>query len=329
MREKFRQQLQLFATLVSVSAHAAGGVPSSPSDPGPYSPAAGQPGSTAVSRSDPAIVGWAVDYRDYLPGLELEAEWMHPQRAVGPASGMFDQVVSMGKAGSITMVFDPPIADGPGFDFAVFENGFSDGFLELGYVEVSSDGIHFERFPNHSLTPGPVGPYVPIMNPTHITGLAGKYRLGFGTPFDLADLPASGHLDPGQIRYVRIIDIIGDGRNLDSHGNPIYDPYPTFGSAGFDLDGIAVLNRAPPPFRITPVFPVLQSGQLVLTWQIHPIPGPEARVVLLGSEDWENWTEIEIEPLETNDDDGRREVQFRVNSLTNQTFRLQIQWSED
>jgi hypothetical protein len=30
---------------------------------------------------------------------------------------------------------------------------------------------------------------------------------------------------------------------LDSFGRPIFDPYPTVGSAGFDLDGIAVMNQ--------------------------------------------------------------------------------------
>ena len=31
-------------------------------------------------------------------------------------------------------------------------------------------------------------------------------------------------------------------RFLDSQGDPIYDPYPTVGSAGFDLDGVAALH---------------------------------------------------------------------------------------
>jgi len=39
-----------------------------------------------------------------------------------------------------------------GFDFAVFENSFNDSFLELAFVEVSSDGINFVRFPATSNT---------------------------------------------------------------------------------------------------------------------------------------------------------------------------------
>jgi hypothetical protein len=38
----------------------------------------------------------------------------------------------------------------PGYDFAIFENGFPFGsgsfYLELAFVEVSSDGKHFVRF---------------------------------------------------------------------------------------------------------------------------------------------------------------------------------------
>ena len=65
-------------------------------------------------------------------------------------------MVSLGKGGSITLSFDPPVSNGDGWDFAVFENGFEDTFLELAYVEVSSDGVVFVRFDNASLTPDPV-----------------------------------------------------------------------------------------------------------------------------------------------------------------------------
>ena len=39
-----------------------------------------------------------------------------------------------------------------------------------------------------------------------------------------------------------LVDVLGDGTNLDSEGDPIYDPHPPTGSAGFDLDAIAVLR---------------------------------------------------------------------------------------
>ena len=78
---------------------------------------------------------------------------------------------------------------------------------------------------------------------TNIDGLAGKYRVGFGTPFDLADLRGvDPSLNVDRVTHVRIIDVVGDGSSLDSQGDPIYDPYPTVGSAGFDLDGVAALH---------------------------------------------------------------------------------------
>jgi hypothetical protein len=114
----------------------------------------------------------------------------------------------------------------------------------LAWVEVSSDGVHIYRFPNVSLTPASVGPYGKV-DATNIDGLAGKYRQSFGTPFDLAVLrPLYPALDVNNITYVRIVDIVGDGSCFDSASpaHAIYDPTPTWGSSGFDLDAVAVLN---------------------------------------------------------------------------------------
>jgi hypothetical protein len=150
------------------------------------------------------------------------------------------------------MAFPHPICDGPGADFAVFENSFSNYNLELAFVEVSSDGVNFVRFPAWSFTEEEVGPYaVGAMDPTDIEGFAGKYKAGFGTPFDLAALPASATLDLQNIRFVRIVDIVGDGGTLDSGWRPIYDPTPTYGSGGFDLDGIGVIHQNAGPFQLT------------------------------------------------------------------------------
>jgi hypothetical protein len=43
--------------------------------------------------------------------------------------------------------------------------------------------------------------------------------------------------------YVRIVDIKGNGSAKDSSNRPIYDPYPTSGSAGFDLEAVGVINQ--------------------------------------------------------------------------------------
>jgi len=218
---------------------------------GPYPPEAGQQGSTAIHMDDPAFVAWATGYQGYIIGSNVDNTWQTPKSALGKAVGNSYDVVSLGRGGRITMTFDSPIENGDGWDFAVFENSFSDTFLELAYVEVSSDGINFVRFDNDSLTPEPVGGFGNV-DPTDIDGLAGKYRQGYGMPFDLQDLTGkaevlSGDVDLDRVAYVNIIDIVGDGTCFDSSNHVIYDPYPTVGSAGFDLDAIGVSNGAAYP----------------------------------------------------------------------------------
>ena len=52
-------------------------------------------------------------------------------------------VISLGDGGSVTLYFNPPIVNGPGFDFAVFENAFNDSFLELAHVEISENALEW------------------------------------------------------------------------------------------------------------------------------------------------------------------------------------------
>ena len=210
---------------------------------GPYAPAAGQAGSTAIANDDAAFIGWASGYQDYQPGSHVDVTFQQPMKALGPAEGTTSDAVTLGRNGQITLTFDSPLRDGFGSDFAVFENSFSDTFLELAYVEVSSDGVNFFRFDNDSLTSSPVGSFGAV-DPTNVHNLAGKYRRGQGTPFDLEDLrDVSPLLNTAAVTHVRLIDVVGDGSALDSSGDVIYDPSPTEGSAGFDLDGIGVLNQ--------------------------------------------------------------------------------------
>lgn len=222
----------LLATSFSFSVHA-----------GPYAPAAGQPGSEAVDMNDAAITSWATGYLDYQPGLNVDPAWQDATQALGAAQGTSGDIVSLGEGGRITLTFNDPIVNGLGNDFAVFENSFSDTFLELARVEVSSDGTNFYGFSATSLTPTAIGPFG-LLDPTNIDGLAGKYRQGWGTGFDLEMLAGTSGLDIFNVAYVRLLDIVGDGSMLDDAGNPIYDPYETFVSAGFDLDAIGVMNSA-------------------------------------------------------------------------------------
>lgn len=227
--------------------------------PGPFPPAPGHPGSDAVPAGDPRFVGWAatasvirgpVDIT--FPGGAL-ASFGAAADATGPSAATSDEpyaVVSLGDGGSATLTFDPPFADVPGPDFAVFENAFGNGFLELAHVEVSSDGVHFFRFPSVSLTrtDRQIDTFEAI-DPTHVHNLAGKYPAGFGTPFDLAELrhhaPA---LDVERVTHVRIIDVVGSidpaYASYDSTGRIINDPFPTpFHSGGFDLDAVGVFSH--------------------------------------------------------------------------------------
>jgi len=180
-------------------------------------------------------------------------------------------VLTLGVDGSVTLAFDITIINGPREDFIISENPFFilDGggnptgmnFVELAYVEVSTDGVHFARFPSISTTAGPVGPYEGIY-PENVTNLAGAYPVyanvdnndldpfdleeAGGDAFDLDELlddpfVQSGDVDLQNINYVRIIDILGDGSCLDSQGNPIYDPTGP-GNNGADIDSVTVIN---------------------------------------------------------------------------------------
>lgn len=211
-----------------------------------FSSAADETESNAVHMDSPDIWTWVVNHTSYNPGPGCDAIWQNPENAYGKASGTSTDIVCLGDGGDITLAFDKVITNDEGADFAVFENSFSDTFLELAFVEVSSNGIDYTRFNSFSLTESPVESWGEI-EPTKIYNLAGKYRQGYGTPFDLEDLRfnpnvISGKVDLQKINFIRIIDITGDGREKDKDGNPIYDPYPTSQSAGFDLDGVAVIN---------------------------------------------------------------------------------------
>jgi len=214
-----------------------------------FPPPAGQEGSDAVAKDDARIVGWATQVSAVSFGANVDASWQHPERALGAAEGVTTAVVPLGEGGSITLGFDAPIADGPGPELAIFENGFSEDFLELGRVSVSSDGEHFARFAVGSGTAAAVGPYARL-DATQVGGFAGRYRVGYGTPFDwalLVDEPEvrSGEVDLSAIVAVRLEDVVGDGREQDDFGHVVYDPYPSTQTAGFDLDAVAVLRSAP------------------------------------------------------------------------------------
>lgn len=217
-----------------------------------YDPAAGQPGSKAISKDSSIFVSWADScfiqrgLQNALDSSGLLASHGESADATGKADGT---VVSLGDGGYAVLKFNVPIVDGPGPDFAVFENAFTDNFLELAFVEVSSDGQRYVRFPSVSLTDtvNQIGSFDPL-DPTKIHNLAGKHRLFFGTPFDLAELADSQGLDVSNIMYIKIVDVVGSLNDklarFDSRGVKINDPFPTdFASSGFDLDAVGVIHN--------------------------------------------------------------------------------------
>ncbi|MBD3636067.1 MAG: T9SS type A sorting domain-containing protein [Crocinitomicaceae bacterium] len=220
-----------------------------------FAPPANQTGTTAIHKDSSAIVSWAssvVEFQrgpqDISAGAPL-ADFGDSTNALGVAEGNSTDVVSLGDGGVIVLTFQYPIENGPGPDFAIFENSFSHDYLELAHVEVSTDGINFVRIPSESAiqtdtqTDG-----FGSTNASEIHNLAGKYIQGYGTPFDLQDIVDSAGVNLDSIHYVRIIDVVGSINSAygstDAYGTLINDPYPTaFGSGGFDLDAVAVINE--------------------------------------------------------------------------------------
>jgi len=173
------------------------------------------------------------------------------------------QIASGMSPGYLTVTFPSGIRNGAGHDFAVFENGgaFLAApllFAELAYVEVSSNGSDFARFPSISLNRETdlainFGRAFASLDTTKVFNLAGKHQSGFGTPFNLDDLMTDslvtgGLLDLNNIQFLKLVDIPGNGAFKDSLGNSIFDAWlTTGGSGGFDFRlgpglGVGVLN---------------------------------------------------------------------------------------
>jgi hypothetical protein len=242
-------------------------------DAGTFAPPAGQPDSTAMDRNDPRFIEWAVGITVVRGPMEIDkpelgpASYGAPENVLGKAAGTTSNVVSLGDGGSATLTFAHPIANGPSFDFAVFENGLDDQFLELAFVEVSSNGIDFFRFPSISLTQSDTQVEgFGLLDATNLQNLAGKYRVGQGTPFDLAELAgASPLLDVDAVTHVRFVDVAGciqdSYASLDSQGHKVNDPWPTpFPSGGFDLGGVGVINAVPEPGACELLFAAALAG---------------------------------------------------------------------
>jgi len=236
------------------------------------------PERSSVNYVNPLFFGWGDSVADYTPSPGGEG-FADPHLTLGPVTGDALDVASLGELsvsqiassdapGQITLTFSQPIKNLTGGDFVIFENGLGSAasiFGELAYVEVSSDGNTFARFPSVSLTAAAVSQYGQF-NPTDVFNLAGKHMNAYGgcwgTPFDLANLSAhplvtSGQVNLQAITHIRVVDIPGTGFFRDeaasltdpttglayTQTHPVYDAHETYGSGGFDLEAVGVVSR--------------------------------------------------------------------------------------
>jgi len=218
-----------------------------------FAPPAGQAGTDAIHADSSCFINWATSCaveRGLMqidnPGLGY-ASYGNEANATGKAD---NDVVSLGDGGEAVLQFAFPLWNGPGPDFAVFENAVADDFLELAFVAVSSDGINYFRFPSVSLTPvdEQIGSFGSL-DATKIHLLAGKYRSFYGVPFDLDSIADNPLLDKMAITHISVKDVVGkldiELGSFDSRNQLINDLWPTpFPTSGFDLDAIGVIHDA-------------------------------------------------------------------------------------
>ena len=236
---------------------------------GPYSPAGGQPGSIAISATSSGITEWASDctidrglveidnpslgYATYGGTSGSGASQNNAPIGAPPQPQSTYYAVALGQGGTATLTFAQPITNGPGYDFAVFGNGFSSGgqaWIKPAFVEVSSDGVNFFAFPSVSLTPTTNQvPSFGTLDPTNLYDLAGKDPVGYGTPFDLSEMANVPGLNVNDVTAVRIVNCVDDIKSpfatRDSQGNIVNAPWPApseAGSEGFCLAGVGVMN---------------------------------------------------------------------------------------
>jgi hypothetical protein len=200
--------------------------------------------SSASSPSDPSSGGdphaarYVTSVVSFTPGPgggngsdRLPVVVEGPPQGGGCCAGSTD-VLSLGDGGEVVVAFDVEIVDGPGADFLVFENPFlvtpsnpSTVFSELGEVSVSDDGVTWSTFPCTATT-YPFGTcagwHTVNATPNDLVDPSDVSKAG-GDPFDLADLGVP------RAKYVRI---------RDAHSKRP----ACCGTAGFDLDAVAVLH---------------------------------------------------------------------------------------
>jgi hypothetical protein len=249
-----------------------------------YPPPVGQPGTTAIYKDSSVFISWAVACK-VTRGLQDISNPSLGYASAGDSTfatgkAQVNGPVSLGDGGFAICTFNDPVRNGPGADFAVFENGFDDTFLELAFVEVSSDGINYYRFPSHSLSDTTTQTSsFGTTDATKINNLAGKYRGGYGLPFDLQELSGKPGLNINSVTHILVRDVIGSINSnyatRDSYNNKVNDPWPTaFPQSGFDLDAIGVINSSVITFNI--------EEQNISSCNLYPNPVSEGDILKIA-----------------------------------------------
>jgi hypothetical protein len=153
-------------------------------------------------------------------------------------------MLALGHGSSITVMFGGPIPNGPGWNFAVFENSFLDSsfalagrgggtnyvydnsgtnlvpvargynfvWTKLAFVDVSSDDTNWARFPTTYLNTDVLFQATVPDSPAHwlsqdatmIDGLAGRTALQYGMPFSLSVLTNNPNVRSGAVNLNNI-----------------------------------------------------------------------------------------------------------------------------
>jgi len=219
-------------------------------------------------------VAWMTDFSDYAiavtsvsPGPLATGD---PVLALGAPIGLglllgSTDVYTLGVGGSVTLELDSSAVNAAGADLIVCENPFYvvgtiTSFAEAMFVEVSTNGTDFARFPTKYV--GDVGPFSPFggVPPGWYSGFAGIMPV-FANPltgYDPLDVVAAGGdtldlealadhplvadevLDLDEVNFVRLVDI-ESGQQLDSFGTQVWDA-GLDGLASADVDAIIAVN---------------------------------------------------------------------------------------
>jgi hypothetical protein len=211
-----------------------------------------------IQSNDARIVGWATGWLNYIQPDPSSGGYCHDNagqsdsisNAVPGAptdftmNGTTKHVLALGHGSSITVTFGGPIPNGPGWNFAVFENSFLDmssalagrgggtnyvyfnsgtnlvpvargyNFIwtKLAFVDVSSDDTNWARFPATYLNTDLLFQATVSDSPEHwlsqdatmINGLAGTTALQYGEPFSLSVLTNNPNVLSGAVNLNNI-----------------------------------------------------------------------------------------------------------------------------